>query len=162
VIFRSSPARGLAIAAVLPALAITALWLSASWIADKPVPLVPLARQLAAGALGAALGYGIAMWHRRNRRTWVRVSPAGLELAYRGVPIVLAWPDIEVARVRRRRLMPVLEIIPTDLYAVRVDLPSRDLPPIRQTALGPAFVMDLSDSRPGARALRGVLRGQPS
>jgi len=121
-----------------------------------------LAQQVAVGAFGTALGYGIAMWQRRNRRTWVRVSPTGLELVHRGVPVVLAWPDIEVARVRRRRLMPVLEIIPTDLYAVRVDLPSRDLPPIRQTALGPAFVLDLSDFRPGARTLRDALRDQPS
>jgi hypothetical protein len=152
----------LAIAVVMQVLVTVILWLSMSWIADKPVPLAPLARQLTAVTLGVGLGCAIVMWHRRNRRTWVRVSPAGLELAYRGVPVVLAWPDIEVARVRRRRLLPVLEILPTDLYAVRVDLPSRDLPPIRQTALGPAFVMDLSDFRPGARALRGLLRGQPS
>jgi len=157
VIFRSSPARPFTIFGLLVIPLTLVLWSLLGWLADKPVDYAAALRSGTASLLGVAIGGGLVTWRLRRRPTWVRVSPAVLEVSYRGAALTFAWTDLVGARVRRRWLQPVLEIIPTDLYATRVELPSRDLPPIRQTTLGPAFVLFLSDFRPGARALRAAL-----
>jgi hypothetical protein len=156
-VFRSSPLRGFAMVVVAAAAGTTLLDVLLGVVTHHILPWRGLGTQVACTTAGAAIGHGLARLGNRRRPTWIRVSPLGLEIAHRGAPFLIAWTDIVTARVRRRRLVPVLEIIPTDLYALRVQLPSRDLPPVRDTALGCALVVDLSDFRPGARALSAAL-----
>lgn len=105
----------------------------------------------------ALAGFGGAAWRLRGRPTWIRVSALGIELAQRGDPVFVAWPQIASARVRGRWIFAALEVIPVDLYAVGCALPSRDLPRIRYTRGVAVFRVEAGTMRPGLSALRAVL-----
>jgi hypothetical protein len=139
-----------------PVVAALARLVRASASGVRPHP-ADIAWTAGTAAAGVALGAGLMIWYLRRHPSWIRVCATGLEIAYRGAPVSLAWPGLTVARVRRRYPLSILEIIPTDMYAIRADLPSRDLPPIRDTPLGPAFVLSLVGFHPGTRALRAAL-----
>ncbi len=99
-----------------------------------------------------------AAWQIRRRRSWVRISSGGIELAaYAAGPIVLDWAEITSVRVHRRGLRAVLDVVPADVDAVRSVEPARDLPQMRDTADGTAFTVEVSFLRPGLAALRTSL-----
>ena len=93
-----------------------------------------------------------------QRRTWVRISSGGVELAARGGdPVLLDWAEIVSARVRRRWLWTVLDVVPVDPYNVRSVEPQRDPPRMRDTGYGAAFTVEVGGLRPGPAALRAAL-----
>jgi hypothetical protein len=96
---------------------------------------------------------------RSSLATWVRVSDGGLELAAQGSdPVLLAWPDIANAAVRRSGLRIVLEVTPVDLDRVHpVQDEGEGWPPLAETPAGPVFTADLTQLWPGPRALRREL-----
>jgi hypothetical protein len=96
---------------------------------------------------------------RSSLATWVRISDGGLELAAQGSdPVLLAWPDVANAAVRRSGLRTVLEVRPTDLDRVHpVQDAGEGWPPLTETQAGPAFLADLTQVWPGPRALRREL-----
>ncbi|GIM98256.1 hypothetical protein Ato02nite_100490 [Paractinoplanes toevensis] len=71
--------------------------------------------------------------------------------------MVIGWADITSARVRRRGPLATLEITPRDLYGLRVDLPSRDLPRIRYRNGRPVLIIDIGIFNPGPATLRAEL-----
>ncbi|MGK5685293.1 hypothetical protein [Actinoplanes sp. URMC 104] len=118
-----------------------------------------LAGSVGPAALGAFLGCAVVAaakgWHRGR----VTVSDAGLLLAAaRSRGVLIGWDDVVAARVRRRGLLAVLEVVPRDLHALRAELPSRDLPRIRQAGGRPVLSMDVGFLRPGPAELRAALR----
>ncbi|MBM2623391.1 hypothetical protein JIG36_48645 [Actinoplanes sp. LDG1-06] len=123
---------------------------SASWrrIGEAVGESVPYCLLIAAGAA----------WQIRRRRTWVRISSGGIELAADGGdPILLDWSETSSAQVRRRGLWAVLDVVPTDPDSVRSTDPHRDLPRLRDTADGTAFTVPVGSLRPGPAALRSAL-----
>lgn len=97
----------------------------------------------------------VAAWQLARRRTWMRTSSGGMELAvHGGDPVLLDWSEIVSARVRRRWLWAVLEVVPVDLDTVRSVEPGRDLPRMRETDAGTAFTVGAGSLRPGPAALR--------
>ena len=161
-LFRSSPAWMFLIifAAALPAATAVILLLalldgdSASWrrIGGAAGDSLPYCLLIAAGAA----------WQVRRRRTWVRISSGGIELAADGGdPILLDWSETRSARVHRRGLWAVLDVVPTDPDSVRSTDPRRDLPRMRDTADGKAFSVPVGGLRPGPAALRSALARHP-
>ncbi|MEU7903481.1 hypothetical protein [Actinoplanes sp. NPDC049118] len=112
---------------------------------------------LQAPLIGAMIGCGGAAWQQRGRPTWIRVSELGIELAQRGDPVFIAWPQIMAVQVRRRWIFAVLEVTPADLYAVRSALPSRDLPAIRYRRGVAMFRIEIGMIQPGRSALRAAI-----
>jgi hypothetical protein len=112
---------------------------------------------LAVAATGGAVGAAINMWRLRRHPVWLRVSAAGMELAPRGRPFFLSWDDIDLVQVRRRGPLARLEVTPKDLYAIRTELPHRDLPRVRHTAEHAILTMGVGFLRPGPRRLRAEL-----
>jgi len=112
---------------------------------------------LAIAAAGATIGAAINIWRMRRNPIWIRVSAAGIELAPRGRPVLLPFDNIDVARVRRRGLLARLEVTPKDLYAIRTELPSRDLPLIRYKRDRAILTMEIGLLRPGPRRLQAEL-----
>jgi hypothetical protein len=62
--------------------------------------------------------------------------------------------------VRRAGLLTVLEIVPRDLYALHVDLPSRDLSPIRYVDGQAVLTIEIGYLRPYPNRLRAELTRQ--
>lgn len=108
--------------------------------------------------LFALVAAGAAAWQIRRRRTWVRISSGGIELAADGGdPILIDWSEIICARIRRRGLWAVLDVVPTDPDTVRSTNPHRDLPRMRDTPDGTAFTVPAGGLRPRPAALRTAL-----
>ena len=122
-----------------------------------------MSRRLMAEAVVDVLPYTVVaalvtVWQLSRRRTWVRISSGGMELAaHGGDPVLLDWSEIVSARVRRRWLWAVLEVVPVDLDTVRSVDPGRDLPRVRETDAGTAFTVEAGILRPGPTALRAEL-----
>jgi hypothetical protein len=58
-------------------------------------------------AVCALVGTGACLVLARGRPTWIRISSIGVEMVFRGgEPVLLAWSEIDVARVRRRDCSP--------------------------------------------------------
>ncbi|KUL21926.1 hypothetical protein [Actinoplanes awajinensis] len=157
-LFRSSPGR--TFVAVFAVLMLSYLAVSpiVGWIArDTGDPWWVTALQ--AVVVGTAVAAFYALSARAALSTWVRISAGGLELAAQGSdPVLLAWDDVAAVTVRRSGLRTVLEVTPVDMDTVHpVQGPAEGWPPLTETARGPAFVADLSQIWPGARALRREL-----
>lgn len=82
----------------------------------------------AAGLLPiAVVGAALVAWQIRRRPTWVRVSCGGIELAANGSdPILLDRSEIVCARVRRRGLRAVPDVVPADPDTVRSTDPAEN------------------------------------
>ncbi|MFI5932879.1 hypothetical protein [Actinoplanes sp. NPDC051494] len=113
------------------------------------------------GAVIATVTAGFyALTARSAQRTWIRSSAGGLELAAEGSdPVLLAWPDIDHAVVRRDGLRTVLDVAPVDLDRVHpVSEEDEGWPALHDEPDGtPAFTADLTQVWPGPRALRKEL-----
>jgi hypothetical protein len=128
------------------------------WLSGGHVDWVLAAGTVASLTIVVLITGGVTASQLRRRPTWIWVSSIGIEMVFRGGdPVLLAWSEIDAARVRRRGPFAVVNVVPADLYLVRCVLPSRDLPPIRNTAAGAAFTIDVGLLRPGPDALRGAL-----
>jgi hypothetical protein len=92
-----------------------------------------------------------------RRRLWVSVSAAGLEIAQRGVPILVEWDNVASASVRRRGLFAVLEVTPVDLRRVRRLGPGADLPQVQRLAGGLGFRIEVGTLWPIPGVLRAAL-----
>ena len=158
VLFRSSPLRtGMAL---FGALAIT--YLAAAGLGDLVLddPAEPWWTTLVQAVIVSVTVAGVYLVTARSSlATWVRVSDGGLELAAQGSdPVLLAWPDIDGAVVRRSGLRTVLEVRPVDLDRVHpVQDAGEGWPPLIETQAGPAFLADLTQVWPGPRTLRREL-----
>lgn len=102
--------------------------------------------------LGAVAGTQLA-----RRRLWVSVSAAGLEIAQRGVPILIEWDNVASASVRRWGLFAVLEVAPVDLRRVRQLRPGADVPPVQRLAGGLGFRIEVGTLWPIPSVLRAAL-----
>ncbi|WIM99814.1 hypothetical protein ACTOB_003479 [Actinoplanes oblitus] len=107
--------------------------------------------------VGMAVGFGVGALRQRRRPTWIRVSSLGIELAQRGDPVFVPWSSITAARVRRRWIFAVLEVIPADLHAVKAVLPSPYLPRVWYKRGVAMFRIEVGMIRPGLRDLRAAL-----
>lgn len=110
-------------------------------------------------AVFSVFAAAVIAWQSRRRPTWVRSSAAGVEIATRGSdPVFVGWADVISADVRRRGLVAtVLEVAPADIGRPATADPDADLPLLRDTPNGPAYVAELSSVRPGPAALRAEL-----
>ena len=158
VLFRSSPFR--TGAALFGALATTYLAVAALGNLVRGDPEEPWWSTMLQAVIVSATVAGVYLVTARSSlATWVRVSDGGLELAAQGSdPVLLAWPDIAEATVRRSGLRTVLEVTPVDLDRVHpVQDAGEGWPPLSETRTGPVFTADLSQVWPGPRALRREL-----
>lgn len=132
-LFRSSPTR-FALIVLIAAMPVTALVSLGIELLDGAT----MSWQQTAASVLDVLPYVIvvalvAVWQLGRRRTWVRFSSGGMEpAAHGGDPVLLDWSEIVSARVRRRWLWAILEVVPVDLDAVRSVDPGRDLPQMRE------------------------------
>jgi hypothetical protein len=158
VLFRSSPPRtGLALFVVLVVTYVAVAALGDLGLGDPAEPW--WSTLLQAIIVSAAVAGVYLVTARSTLATWVRVSDGGLEVAAQGSdPVLLAWPDIADAVVRRSGLRTVLVITPVDLDRVHpVQDEGEGWPPLAETRGGPAFTADLTQVWPGPRALRREL-----
>lgn len=158
VLFRSSPARTFAAVFVIMAVTYAAVTPLVDLVAgDAGDPWWSTALQ--AVAIGALVAAAAAFTARPSLATWVRVSDGGVELAAQGSdPVLLTWPDVAGAEVRRVGLRTVLELTPVELDRVHpVQDEDEGWPVLVDTSAGPAFTADLSQVWPGPRALRRAL-----
>jgi hypothetical protein len=158
VLFRSSPLRtGTVLFAVLVVayVAVAALGNMALGGPDEPL----WSTLLQATIVSATVAGVYLVTARSTLATWVRVSDGGLELAAQGSdPVLLAWPDVADATIRRSGLRTVLEVTPVELDRVHpVQDQDEGWPPLAENRAGPAFTADVTQVWPGARALRQEL-----
>jgi hypothetical protein len=139
---------------VFMTLVLTGVWLSLNLLFGTRYSLDwDLFYPVLAGAVGGAAG----SWHAQRRR-WVTVSAAGIELAQHGVPILVEWRNVASAAVRRWGPFAVLEVIPVELHQVRALAPGSQVPPVQRLAGGPGFRLDVGMLWPVPSALRAALK----
>lgn len=114
--------------------------------------MVDLALPVTGGVIGGAVGMGMG-----QRRRWLTVSDAGIEIAEHGVPILVEWSNITNASVRRRGPFARLEVVPTDLRLVRQVGSGARAPVVRQVAAGWGFQFDVGMFWPTPDVLRAAL-----
>jgi hypothetical protein len=110
--------------------------------------------------IGLVTAGAYALTARSARRTWIRASAGGLELAAEGSdPVLLAWQDIDHVTVRRDGFRTVLDVTPVDLDRVHpISEEDEGWPVLHDEPDGsPAFTADLSQVWPGPRAIRREL-----
>jgi hypothetical protein len=157
-VFRSFPLRtGVALFVVL----------TGTYLAIAPVVSLVLADPrdpwwstvLQAVVVSALVAGGYVLTSRSSLTTWVRVSDGGLELAAQGSdPVLLAWPDVAAAEVRRAGIRTVLDVTPVNLDRVHpVQEEDEGWPALAETPVGPAFTADLTQVWPSPRVLRREL-----
>lgn len=157
-LFRSSPTLYFLILVPATLLAVTAASLLIDLLDGAGLSWRQLGVRAAALLPFTAAGAGLVAWQIRRRPTWVRISSGGIELAVQGSdPILLDWSEIVCARVHRRGLRAVLDVVPADPDTVRSTGPHRVLPRMRDTADGTAFTADIVFLRPGPTALQAAL-----
>jgi hypothetical protein len=111
------------------------------------------------GLVYAAGFAGFSLLFMRGRPPWVRVGPAGVELAAsRTDPVLIPWPAVSLARFRWRGPLTVLEITPSDLAAVAMGQRGGRRPRPRRRAGRVSFVVDVGALRAGPTAIRAELR----
>ena len=158
VVFRSSPSRTFVAMFVILVITYLAVAPVVSLVLDDAAdPWWPTLVQ--AVVIGALVAGAYAVTARSSLTTWVRVSDGGLELAAQGSdPVLLAWPDIASAVVRRIGLRTVLDVTPVDFDRVHpVQGAAEGWPTLTETEAGTAFTADLTQVWPGPRALRREL-----
>jgi hypothetical protein len=139
------------------AAAVVIFWLLFTVLVGRNVAWQSLVMTALTTAVGALIGNAVGTWRRRGQPVWVRVSPAGIEMAPHGQAVLVAWGNIVTARVRRRGLLTALEVVPVDLYALRTDQASRNLPRLRYPAGRATLSMDVGLLRPGPAVLRAEI-----
>ncbi|MFI1997014.1 hypothetical protein [Actinoplanes sp. NPDC020271] len=107
--------------------------------------------------LPGAIGFGIGALRQRTHPTWIRVSTLGIELAQRGDPVFVPWSNVMTARVRRRWIFAVLDVIPADPNTVSAVRPSRYLPRFRYKHGVAMFRIEVGTIWPGRRNLQAAL-----
>jgi hypothetical protein len=157
--FRSSPLYAFLFTYLLFVPVGTALWLLTDVLldpADAGAGWGWVAATAARVALTGLVVAAVPAWQAWRSPTSIRSSSAGLEIATRGGdPVFLAWPEIVSAVVRRRGVIATaLEVAPTDVDQARSAAPESDLPRMRETPNGPAYVAELGYVRPSPAALR--------
>lgn len=158
VLFRSSPFRtGVAIFVMLMVTYLAVAALGTLVLGDPDEPFWSTILQ--AVIVSATVAGVYLATARSTLATWVRVSDGGLEVAAQGSdPVLLAWPDLASAVIRRSGLRTVLDVRPVDLDRVHpVQDEGQGWPPLAETPAGPAFTADLTQVWPGPRALRREL-----
>ncbi|GAB1644313.1 hypothetical protein [Krasilnikovia sp. MM14-A1259] len=154
-------ARGALMLFTPPLLAMTMyvmLWPPLAVLSGLSVRWADLAQTAGSCGLGVLI-VNAAVGRQRGRYwSWFRISDAGIEIGARRAGVFIDWEDILSAQVRRPGLLAVLEIVPRNLYALRVELPSRDLPRIRYSGGQPVLTVDAGYFRPGLDELRAALR----
>ncbi|HLL64426.1 MAG TPA: hypothetical protein VK453_01630 [Micromonosporaceae bacterium] len=157
-LFRSSPTWLFVIVVLLTLPTNVGLQLLLQLLDGAPAGSPQAAEALPSALAFAVMAGGAAAWLLWRRRTWVRISSGGIELAaLGGDPILLDWSEIVAVRVRGHWLRTVLDVVPVALHAVRSAEPARDLPRVRDTADGAAFSVDVGALRPGPATLRAEL-----
>ncbi len=157
-LFRSSPTWYLLIYVPAMLLGVTAVSLLIDLLDGVDLSWRHLGVKAAALLPATAAGAGFFAWQIWRRRSWVRISSGGVELAADGGdPILLDWSEIISARIRRRGLWAVLDVVPADPDTVHSTDSHRDLPRMRDTADGTAFTVQVGVLQPGPTALRTAL-----
>ena len=155
--FRSSIPWAIAVMLVPIAIGVTGAVLVLNLIFGTGyVPDWDFVSSIALPALCGAGGAVAGSWHAQRRR-WVSVSAAGIELARHGVPVFIEWSNVASARVRRWGLFAVLEVVPVDLHLVRSLAPGPQVPAVQRLADGPGFRLEAGNLWPTPRALRAAL-----
>ena len=137
--------------------AILILHLVLSAIFSKPLPWGSMVETAAISGVAAAIGTALGQRRILGGRLWVRVSPAGIELAPYGRAVLLAWDAVDAVRVRRYGPAVLLEVTPKNLHTIGTDVPRRDLPRLRYRHGLPVLTKDVSYLFPGPGRLRAEL-----
>ncbi|MFK3982674.1 hypothetical protein ACI2K4_20145 [Micromonospora sp. NPDC050397] len=113
---------------------------------------------LLTGAFYVAVFAGLGTWAQRRRPNWVRISPAGIELAAaRRQPVLVPWAAVEAVRFRWFGPFTELEVTPTSLDATAARSPGGREFRIGERAGRPTILTEVGLLRPGPRELRAEL-----